>query len=62
MNPRTLVDYLSTLSQLLQEINCSCITRYVSSPPGQVERILDTANGLVKGWAAVTRIYGDGVT
>lgn len=62
MNPCTLVDYLSTLSKVLQEIKCSCITRYVSSPPCQVERILDSANGLIEGWAAVARIYGDGVT
>lgn len=62
MNPCTLVDYLSTLSKVLQEIKCSCITRYVSSPPGHVERILDTADGLVKGGAAVARIYGDGVS
>lgn len=62
MNPCTLVDYLSTLSKVLQEIKCSCITRYVSSPPGHVERILDSADGLVKGGAAVARIYGDGVS
>lgn len=37
MNPCTLVDYLSTLSKVLQEINCSCITWYVSSPTCQVE-------------------------
>lgn len=62
MNPCTLVDYLSTLSKVLQEIKCSCITWDVCGAPFHVERILDTANGLIKGGAAVARIYGDGVS
>lgn len=37
MNPCTFVDYLSTLSKVLQKIKSTCITWYVSSAPCQVE-------------------------
>lgn len=62
MYPCTLVYYLSTLSKLLQKIQCACISRDVCSASFHVERILYTANSLIKRGAAVARIYVDGVT